>query len=53
VGGLSTEVDFSRSGAAQTLMGSQVSVVVKPQLESALNQGLSQRRDLLHARVAS
>ena len=32
----STEMDLSRSGPAQTLMRSQVRVVVKPQLESAL-----------------
>jgi hypothetical protein len=36
MGAFSTEMDLGRSGPAQTLMRSQVSVVVKPQLESAL-----------------
>ena|SRR3990172_4881270 len=43
MGRLSTEVDFSRSGTAQSLMRSQVSVVIKPELESAFKFPFGQR----------
>ena len=36
MGGLSTEVDFIGSGTTQTLMRSQVGVVVEPELEPLL-----------------
>ena len=36
MGGLSTEVDFSRSGTTQPLVWSKVSVIVETLLESLL-----------------
>src|SRR3972149_11563461 len=43
MGRWSAEVDFSRRGTAQTLMRSEVSVIVKPQLESTFELSVGER----------